>query len=181
MIRALKVKAIENYLIVVSFENGEERVYDCNPLLDKKLFCDLKNEEYFQTVHIDEMGIVCWDDSTDIAPDELYNNSVDMSIYEEISPVNMASEWNDEACIEALDKILKEHFNQAEYCLYGESESAICLDYDGGKWIVFEKEKNSKNDLLEFNKIEDACIDIIKRMFIEDANLYEEKFLNSLG
>lgn len=88
---------------------------------------------------------------------------------------------NEKTCIEELDNILKEYFNQSEYNLCGESESAVCLDYDGGKWIVFEKEKNSRNDLLEFSKIEDACIDVIKRMFITDANIYQEKFLKTIS
>ena len=76
MRRAINVKALSNYLIIVSFDNGENKVYNCYPLLEKKLFSELKNEEFFKTVHIDEMGLVCWSDSTDIEPHELYENSL---------------------------------------------------------------------------------------------------------
>lgn len=73
------VKAIENYLIVVSFENGEERVYNCYPLLEKKLYAELRDKAIFMKAYVDEMGLVCWDNYTDIEPHELYNNSIPIS------------------------------------------------------------------------------------------------------
>ena len=75
MHRAVKVKPLQNYLILISFDNGEKRVYDCYPLLEDKLFSGLRDVNFFNTVHIDEMGLVCWNDSTDIKPNELYENS----------------------------------------------------------------------------------------------------------
>lgn len=78
MRRAINVKTLSNYLIVVSFDNGENRVYNCYPLLEKELYSELKNEAFFKTIHVDEMGLVCWDDSIDIEPHELYENSIDV-------------------------------------------------------------------------------------------------------
>ena len=75
MYRAVKVKALKNYQLLVLFNNGEEKVYNCYPLLEDPLFQALKNESFFNTVHIDEMGVVCWNDSIDIEPNELYENS----------------------------------------------------------------------------------------------------------
>ena len=75
MHRAVKVKPLQNYLILISFDNGEKRVYNCYPLLEDKLFSGLRDVNFFNTVHIDEMGLVCWSDSTDIEPNELYENS----------------------------------------------------------------------------------------------------------
>jgi hypothetical protein len=77
--RALRVKALDNYLIVVHFASGEDKVYNCYPLLSDKLFAELADEQFFKTVHIDEMGLVCWNDATDIEPNELYNNSVSVA------------------------------------------------------------------------------------------------------
>ncbi len=74
-IRAVKVRPLKNYLIVVKFSNGEERVFNCYPLLENKLFAELRDVDFFNTVHIDDMGLVCWNDYTDIHPDELYENS----------------------------------------------------------------------------------------------------------
>lgn len=75
MHRAIMVKPLANYFICVRFDNGEDRIYNCFPLLSDGLFSSLKDENYFNTVHIDEMGLVCWDDATDINPYELYENS----------------------------------------------------------------------------------------------------------
>ena len=75
MIRAESVKPLKNFLILIKFTNGEIKVYNCYPLLNYNLFKNLKNEQFFNTVHLDDMGLVCWDDATDIEPNELYNNS----------------------------------------------------------------------------------------------------------
>ena len=70
-----RVKAMDNYLLLVRFDNGEEKIYNCLKLLNDDLFSSLKNKSYFSTVHTDDMGIVCWNDATDINPYELYENS----------------------------------------------------------------------------------------------------------
>jgi len=75
MMRVKNVLPLRSYMIALEFVNGEKRVYNCYPLLQYPIFSKLKDKAYFQTVHVDEMGIVCWDDATDIEPDELYNNS----------------------------------------------------------------------------------------------------------
>ena len=75
MIRAEKVKPMKNYRLCVDFSNGDKRIYNCYPLLQYPIFIRLKEEAFFRTVHVDDMGVVCWDDSTDLPPDELYNNS----------------------------------------------------------------------------------------------------------
>ena len=77
--RAVKVKPLQNYLIVVRFADGEDKVYNCYPLLQKKIYAELENPEFFNKVHVDDMGLVCWDDATDIEPNELYDNSVSIS------------------------------------------------------------------------------------------------------
>ena len=79
MQRAVAVKAMSNYLLLVKFDNGEQRIYNCYPLLENKLYSELKDIEFFKTVHIDEMGVVCWNDATDINPYELYENSESLS------------------------------------------------------------------------------------------------------
>ena len=79
MQRAVAVKAMSNYLLLVKFDNGEQRIYNCYPLLENKLYSELKDTEFFKTAHIDEMGVVCWNDATDINPYELYENSESLS------------------------------------------------------------------------------------------------------
>jgi hypothetical protein len=49
------------------------------------MFSRLKEESFFRTVHVDEMGVVCWDDSTDLQPDELYNSSESVENFTKVS------------------------------------------------------------------------------------------------
>lgn len=79
MKRAVNVKPLLNYLLLIRFDNGEERVFNCFPLLENDLYKKIEDQQFFQTVHIDDMGLVCWDDSMDINPYELYNNSESIS------------------------------------------------------------------------------------------------------
>ena len=79
MVYATKVTPLNNYNILVEFNTGETKIYNCYPLLSIPLFARLKDMDFFMSAHIDETGLVCWDNATDIHPDELYNNSVDIS------------------------------------------------------------------------------------------------------
>ncbi len=79
MKRAVDVKAMNNYLLLIKFDNGEQKVYNCFPLLKNKLFAELKDPDFFKTVHIDDMGLVCWNDATDINPYDLYNDSENLT------------------------------------------------------------------------------------------------------
>ena len=74
--RAKEVKALDDYLLRILFDNGEIRIYDCKPLLQDRLFVKLKDTEFFQTVQIDDMGVVGWNDAMDINPYSLYDDSV---------------------------------------------------------------------------------------------------------
>ena len=75
MRRAKKVKALANFLLLIQFDNGENRVYNCFPLLQNPLFEALNEESVFQSVYVDEMGVVCWNASMDINPYDLYEKS----------------------------------------------------------------------------------------------------------
>ena len=85
MIRAKKVIPMKNYIILIEFDNGEKKIYNCHPLLQVPLFNELKDEDFFRSVHVDEMGIVCWNNATDIEPNELYNNSESVNAFLQVS------------------------------------------------------------------------------------------------
>lgn len=73
--RAVRVKPLRNWLLLIRFDNGEKRVFNCHTLMECGLYSKLRDQDYFNSVHIDEMGVVCWDDSIGINPYELYENS----------------------------------------------------------------------------------------------------------
>jgi hypothetical protein len=75
MQRATDVKPMSNYLLLIRFDNGEEKIYNCFPLLNNPLYSKISEKSFFDTVHIDEIGVVCWNDAIDINPYELYEQS----------------------------------------------------------------------------------------------------------
>lgn len=79
MHKVVNVTPLDNYCILAEFENGEKRIGDIKPLLDKAVFAPLKNIGLFNKVYID-FGAVTWKDHNgneiDICPDKLYMDSV---------------------------------------------------------------------------------------------------------
>ncbi len=74
LLDVISVKAKSDYLLELQFENGEYRLYDMTPIIDKKPFNRLKNASFF-AAHVD-YGTVVWPGNIDIAPETLYDNSV---------------------------------------------------------------------------------------------------------
>lgn len=72
--KAIDVKPLENYEILVIFNNGEEKIFDVKPYMEHKVFNELKNKEMFKSVKVSGLSIE-WANGADICPDELYNNS----------------------------------------------------------------------------------------------------------
>lgn len=72
--RAIDVKPLPNYELLITFSNNEKKIFDVKPYLKFKPFEDLKNITMFNTVKIDGLSI-SWSNGFDICPDELYNNS----------------------------------------------------------------------------------------------------------
>lgn len=72
----IEVKALEQYQIYLKFSNGEEKIYDVKETIEKiKYFSKLKNIEYFKNVK-PRGDTVEWEDGEDIAPENLYYNSI---------------------------------------------------------------------------------------------------------
>ena len=51
--KILSVQALENKKLLVTFVNGVEKIYDCNPLLSMEMFEVLKNNAFFRSVKVD--------------------------------------------------------------------------------------------------------------------------------
>jgi hypothetical protein len=63
-----------DYLLLLTFENGEKRQFDMKPYLDIGIFRELKDIQLFKTVrtHFDSIK---WDNEADFDPEILYQNS----------------------------------------------------------------------------------------------------------
>ena len=74
--KPIEVRALENYDLYIKFEDGKEKIYNVKHLVEKiPFYNNLKNKEYFQNVKIDRDTVV-WEQGEDIAPENLYNDSI---------------------------------------------------------------------------------------------------------
>ena len=71
----VKVEAGPDYMLFLQFENGEKRVFDMAPYMDKKPFVQLKGSPLFAKASVD-CGTVVWPGNIDIAPETLYDRSL---------------------------------------------------------------------------------------------------------
>ena len=68
------VEPKKNYKLSITFENGEKRIFDVTPFLDKGIFSELKNIDYFQKVRV-AFGAIQWPNEQDFSKDTLYKLS----------------------------------------------------------------------------------------------------------
>ncbi len=68
------VKPQENYLLLLTFENGEKRQFDMKPYLNIGIFEDLKDYNMFKTVRVN-FDTIQWDNDADFDPEILYEQS----------------------------------------------------------------------------------------------------------
>ena len=68
------VKSQDDYYLFLTFDNGEKRVFDLKPYLEKPVFQRLKNKAVFQTARV-VSGSVEWQGEVDLSYDTLYLGS----------------------------------------------------------------------------------------------------------
>ena len=74
--RVTAVTPIENdYTLLLTFSNGERRLFDVKPLLDMTVFKPLINKAFFRSVKV-AYGSVLWPQDIDYCPDTLYIESM---------------------------------------------------------------------------------------------------------
>jgi hypothetical protein len=70
----IDVEPLKDYKLLLTFENGEKRIFDVSPYLDKGIFQELKNEEKFRTVHV-SFDSIEWCNQADLDPEFLFEKS----------------------------------------------------------------------------------------------------------
>jgi hypothetical protein len=63
-----------DYKLELTFDNGEVRIFDVGPFLEKGVFRGLRDEAMFRSAHVWH-GTVQWAGEQDICPDTLYEDS----------------------------------------------------------------------------------------------------------
>jgi len=73
--RIRRVEPRQGRTLLVEFENGIRKTYDCTPLLDSEVFRPLQDDALFERAHADPHGYgVIWNDEIDLAESEVWIN-----------------------------------------------------------------------------------------------------------
>lgn len=75
LLDVINVKPMLNYMLQLEFENGEKRIFDMSPYMEKRPFIRLKQSKQFMLAKVD-FGTVVWPGNIDIAPETLYHKSI---------------------------------------------------------------------------------------------------------
>ena len=70
MITVLQVKPLDNYSLKIKLSNGKSGIFDVSPYLEKGIFKELKDKEYFKKVKPLFCGI-SWPNNQDFSADTL--------------------------------------------------------------------------------------------------------------
>ena len=69
-----QVRPLENYQLELTFENGEQRIFDARPYLQKGVFVRLQDRAAFRAARV-VAGSVEWPGELDLSYDTLYLES----------------------------------------------------------------------------------------------------------
>ena len=75
----IKVVPRNDFTLLLSFNNGELRLYDMRPLLQPgTVFAPFQKWENFRRVYLDENHSVSWDIDPNVDSNKIWNNKVDL-------------------------------------------------------------------------------------------------------
>jgi hypothetical protein len=80
MVDVVQARILARYIVELTFETGETKVIDLEPLLLGPIFEPLlKNYELFMQLRVDpEAGTIVWPNGADVSPRTLYQRSRDV-------------------------------------------------------------------------------------------------------
>ena len=69
-----RVEPKPNYLLLLTFETGERKLFDMKPYLNIGVFKELKDVKLFNTVQV-SFNSIAWETGADFDPEVLYHKS----------------------------------------------------------------------------------------------------------
>ncbi|MCF7849916.1 MAG: DUF2442 domain-containing protein [Kiritimatiellales bacterium] len=69
------VTPLTDYKLLLTFDNGEERLFDMKPYLDTGIFSQLRDQSIFNTAAIN-FDTIEWANGADLCPEVLYEKSI---------------------------------------------------------------------------------------------------------
>ena len=70
-----KVKPLSNYMLELTFDNKEIKLFDVKPYLDTGLFKTLRDKNFFRMVKV-SYDTIEWPNGVDLDPEILYEKSI---------------------------------------------------------------------------------------------------------
>lgn len=75
ILKVKNIKVIAELCMLVTFSNGEKRIFDLSKLVEYPVYKKLKDYEIFKSAYV-ENGIIVWNNGEiDISPETVYSNS----------------------------------------------------------------------------------------------------------
>lgn len=71
MIRVLNVQVVDATHLMIGFSNGEKKLFDVTPYMQKGIFRQFNDYTYFKQVRVLD-GTIVWPNEQDFCPDTLY-------------------------------------------------------------------------------------------------------------
>jgi hypothetical protein len=71
----IDVEVLNDYKLLLTFENKEKKIFDVSPYLDIGNFKELKNSSLFKTVKVN-FDTIEWANNLDFDPEFLYEKSI---------------------------------------------------------------------------------------------------------
>jgi hypothetical protein len=79
LLDVIEFKILDDYEVIITFENNETRKISLKHLLNEKPFNAFKDKILFECAFV-KNGTLCWPGDIDIAPEYLYEHSVRVEV-----------------------------------------------------------------------------------------------------
>lgn len=77
--KIVRVVPNDNFTLTLTFDNGEERIYNAEPLLQVgTVFAPFRDLENFRRVYLDDCHCVSWDIDPTVDSEVVWSNKVDL-------------------------------------------------------------------------------------------------------
>ena len=85
--------------------------------------------------------------------------------------------------LEALEKVISKRYSAQYFNISGYQESAVCMQYEAGKWIIYNGERGNRYNEIECDTVLKACLEFIRKMThrVEDVSSMENELLMLLA
>ena len=74
----IDAKPLEDYKLLLTFDNNEKRIFNMTPYLGKGIFTELKDLKTFSSVRVD-FDSISWSNGADLDPEILYEDSLPLN------------------------------------------------------------------------------------------------------